>query len=213
MRPNLYDRTNRLKDDILRLKNAVCAYEMTDAARYPENFEDLGMDIAMRAEAIACTARNLVGTYPASSRKRMLHTVTDAQGIEVMETEMGYEIIIPQLLPKRNGRQNVVFLLEPLSFALECFCQEKEIRRMEQAFICYTYEYVKGIPVRSIRDYDNLEAKEVLDVINAFFLLDDSGAFCELHYRTKVGKKNCTHIEIRRKTGQMWYPKMVLESV
>lgn len=171
MRPNLYDRTNRLKDDILRLKNAVCAYEMTDAARYPENFEDLGMDIAMRAEAIACTARNLVGTYPASSRKRMLHTVTDAQGIEVMETEMGYEIIIPQLLPKRKGRQNVVFLLEPLLFALECFCQEKEIRRMEQAFICYTYEYAKGIPVRSIRDYDNLEAKEVLDVINAFFFI------------------------------------------
>ena len=52
MSPNLYDRTNRLKDDIIRLKNAVCAYEMTDAARYPENFEDLGMDIAMRAEAI-----------------------------------------------------------------------------------------------------------------------------------------------------------------
>ena len=40
---------------------------------------------------------------------------------------------------------------------------------MEQAFICYTYEYAKGIPVRGIRDYDNLEAKEVLDVINAFF--------------------------------------------
>lgn len=91
MSPNLYDRTNRLKDDIIRLKNAVCAYEMTDAAKYPENFEDLGMDIAMRAEAIACTARNLVGSYPVSSRKRMLHTVTDAQGIEVMETEMGYE--------------------------------------------------------------------------------------------------------------------------
>ena len=54
-----------------------------------KKIEDLGMDIAMRAEAIACTARNLVGSYPVSSRKRMLHTVTDAQGIEVMETEMG----------------------------------------------------------------------------------------------------------------------------
>ena len=80
MSPNLYDRTNRLKDDIIRLKNAVCAYEMTDAARYPENFEDLGMDIAMRAEAIACTARNLVGSYPVSSRKRMLHTGNRGHG-------------------------------------------------------------------------------------------------------------------------------------
>ena len=213
MSPNLYDRTNRLKDDIIRLKNAVCAYEMTDAARYPENFEDLGIDIAMRAEAIACTARNLVGTYPASSRKHMMQAVTDAQGIEVVETKQGYEIIIPQLLPKRKGRHNAAFLLEPLSFALESFCRENEICRMEQAFICYTYEYAKGIPVRGIRDYDNLEAKEVLDVINAFFLLDDSGAFCELHYSTMVGKKNCTHIEIKRKDGQMLYPEMVRESV
>lgn len=38
MSPNLYDRTNCLKDDIIRLKNAVCAYEMTDAAMVSGKF-------------------------------------------------------------------------------------------------------------------------------------------------------------------------------
>lgn len=211
MNYKLLDQTRRIKDELIRLQNAVNAYEMTDVARYPENFEDLGMDIAMRAEAIACSARSLVGTYPRSSRKRMLHTVTQAQGIKVTETEVGYEIVIPQLLPKRRGRYNATFILEPLAFALEEFCHGKKITRLERALICYTYVYMEGTPARCIRDYDNLEAKEVLDVINAFFLLDDSGSFCELHYRTEIGERNCTHIEIRRNTGQIRCPEENLQ--
>ena len=84
----LCNRLNRLKDDVVRFKNAICAYETTDAARYPENFESLGMDMVLKAEAIACSTRNIVSIYPAHSRKHMLSTATDAQGIEVRKRDM-----------------------------------------------------------------------------------------------------------------------------
>lgn len=189
-------RLNRLKDDVVRFQNAICAYETTDAARYPENFEKLGLDLAMRVEAIACSTRNIASIFSADSRKRLLRTVSEAQGIAVCQNQYGYEIRIPYLMTKRSSRKNAVFLLEPLSFALEEFAAKHPIRRLEHALVWYIYEYAEGTPARHIRDYDNIEAKEVLDVINAFFLLDDGGAFCELHYSTRRGKRDCTRVII-----------------
>ncbi len=40
-------RLNHLHEDALRFQNTLCAYETTDAVRYPENFERLGLDMAM----------------------------------------------------------------------------------------------------------------------------------------------------------------------
>ena len=37
-------RLNHLREDALRFQNTLCAYETTDAVRYPENFERLGLD-------------------------------------------------------------------------------------------------------------------------------------------------------------------------
>lgn len=203
----LYQRINRLKDDVLRFQNAICAYETTDAVRYPENFEKLGLDMALRAEAIACSTRNIASVFMTNGRKELIHQVSDAQGIQVRQNELGYEISMPFLMTKRSGRQSVMFLLEPLSCALEAFTKEHPIERMERAVIWYIYEYEEGTPTRHIRDYDNLEAKEVLDVINTFFLVDDGGDFCELHYSTHRGKKNGTRIIISQDIGLFLCPE------
>ena len=202
---SLLNRINRLKDDITRFKNSVCAYEITDATRYPENFESLGVDMAMKAEAIACSTRNIVASFPVNNRNKILKLATNAQGIEISEITNGYEIIIPCLLPKRVNRNNSDFLLEPLSFALENFAKSNNIERIENALICYIYEYENDIPLRKIRDYDNLERKEILDILNTYFLIDDSGLFCELHYSTKIGNRTCTRIKVCKNIGQISY--------
>lgn len=202
-----YQRINRLKDDVLRFQNAICAYETTDAARYPENFEKLGLDMAMRAEAIACSTRNIASVFMTNGRKQLIRQVADAQGIQVRQNKLGYEISMPYLMTKRSSRQSVMFLLEPLSCALEAFTKEHPIERMDRAVIWYIYEYEEGTPTRHIRDYDNLEAKEVLDVINTFFLVDDGGGFCELHYSTRRGKKNSTRIIISQDIGLFVCPE------
>ena len=41
----------------------------------------------------------------------------------------------------------------------------------------------------------------VVDIINSFFLLDDGGAFCELHYSTRRGNRNGTRVIISSDIG------------
>ena len=200
-------RVNRLNDDVVRFKNAICAYAMTDATRYPENFESIGLEMAMKAEAIACSTRNIVSVYPAGIRKKVLQTAVDSQGIQVNRTNTGFEIIMPGLMPKRSGRNNAAFIIEPLCFALEEFTKEHFIERYDHAMIWFIYEYGEDTPARHIRDYDNLEAKEVLDVVNTFFLIDDSGEHCELHYSTRRGLRDCTRIIIIADIGLFSCPK------
>ena len=176
--PLLGHRINRLKDDVDRFKNVVCAYETTDAAIYPDNFQRLGIEVAMKAEALA-----------------------DAQGIKISRNQDGYEIILPGLMTRRDSRYNVTFLMEPLSFALEQYFQEHYAERFENVLIWFIYEYEKNTPIRHIRDYDNLESKGVLDILNAFFLTDDSGDFCELRYSTRRADHERTRIMIRPNIG------------
>ena len=49
------------------------------------------------------------------------------------------------------------------------------------------------------RDYDNLEMKQILDVISAFVMEDDSGLLCDAYNTTEKGTTNCTRITIMEK--------------
>lgn len=194
-------RLNHLHEDALRFQNTLCAYETTDAVRYPENFERLGLDMARQAESIACSTRNIVSIFQMNGREQVQSCAAEAQGITVKEQSYGYEVILPHLMPKRNHRNHTVFLLEPLTYALKEFTAVHPICRLEYALIWFIYEYTEDTPIHCIRDYDNIETKEVLDIINSFFLLDDGGAFCELHYSTRRGNRTCTRVIISSDIG------------
>ena len=110
---------NHLREDALRFQNTLCAYETTDAVRYPENFEKLGLDMARQAESIACSTRNIVSIFQMNGREQVQSCAAEAQGITVKEQSYGYEVILPHLMPKRNHRNHTVFLLEPLTYAVK----------------------------------------------------------------------------------------------
>ena len=65
-------RIGSILDDISRLSNALYAMDTTDIQRYPDNYETLSTDAALRAERIACRLRHLIyssttirkGDYP-----------------------------------------------------------------------------------------------------------------------------------------------------
>lgn len=50
-----------------------------------------------------------------------------------------------------------------------------------------------------IRDYDNLELKQILDVIAAFLMEDDSGLLIDAYNTTETGKTDCTEISVMEK--------------
>ena len=202
-----YQQLDRLKYDVERLQNTITVYEITDPSKYPENFEKLGLDIAMQSEAVACSTRTIVSNYMTNGRPHIVREAVKAQGIRVEEHKLGYEIIMPYLMTKRSGRHSVMFLLEPLSFALRQFVKTHYIKRMKHAVVWFIYEYAEDTPARHIRDYDNIESKEVLDLINTHFLLDDSARFCELHYSVRQGKKNRTRVFISQDIGLFLCPE------
>lgn len=194
-------RLNHLREDALRFQDTLCAYETTDAVRYPGIFEKLGLDMVRQAESIACGTRNIVSVFQMNGREQVQSCAAEVQGITVKEQPYGYEVILPHLMPKRNYRNHTVFLLELLTYALKEFTAVHPICRLEYALIWFIYEYTEDTPIHCIRDYDNIETKEVLDIINSFFLLDDGGAFCELHYSTRRGNRNGTRVIISSDIG------------
>ena len=62
----LSQRISSILDDIQRLNSALFAMNTTDIQRYPDNYETLSTDAALRAEQIACTS----STPPPTFRRR-----------------------------------------------------------------------------------------------------------------------------------------------
>ena len=67
----LSQRITSILSDISRLTNALYALNTTDIQRYPDNYEVLSTDAALRAERIACRLRHLLyATDLRSDRKQ-----------------------------------------------------------------------------------------------------------------------------------------------
>lgn len=58
-RTTLNTRLERIQNEISKLVNTLYALNLTDSDTYPQNYEELSTDAALRAEKIACTLRNL----------------------------------------------------------------------------------------------------------------------------------------------------------
>ena len=56
----LSQRITSILSDLNRLTNTLYALNMTDIQRYPENYEVLSTDAALRAEKITCRLRHLI---------------------------------------------------------------------------------------------------------------------------------------------------------
>ena len=99
--------------EIERLNNALYAMNTTDIQRYPDNYEVLSTDAALRAERITCRLRHLIYATTSIKKEEYLRSAETMQGIEISENDGILEIKLPCLLPKRRQRQSTEFLLDP----------------------------------------------------------------------------------------------------
>lgn len=70
-------------------------------------------------------------------------------------------VLLPALLPDKKKRDGCKFLLLPLQAAL---VQSGPLPRFSDCVICVEHIYDHNLPITSVRDYDNLELKAVIDV-------------------------------------------------
>ena len=88
--------------------------------------------------------------------------------------------------------------------------------RLRHCVVCFSLVYNRDLPERRVRDYDNLELKQFLDVAASFLLTDDGGMLCDAYHTTELGETDCTRISIMdSKQFPVWLERkqMALQSI
>lgn len=186
----------KIENEVAKLNNTLFALKTTDMEKYRENYEELSANAALKAERIACQLRKLVQTTDFSRKSDYMQKAVDAMGIAVSYEDGIFSVTLPGLFPQRRLRANASFLREPLHYALKEFLKTHKAERYSECSICFCLVYDRSLPLRRIKDYDNLELKLILDVISTYVLLDDSGFYCDAHYTTELGDCDQTLIYI-----------------
>ena len=197
--PTIYQRLEKLEGELQKLTNTVYALKVTDIQNYDKNFEELSVSAALRAERIACRLRHLIYSSTTIRKGDYLTSAGIVHGIEVVYEDGVLEVTLPGLLPKRKQRQNTEFLLDPFYFSLEQYAKEHPMPRFSDCVVCFTQVYDQCLPTRRIRDYDNLEEKQLLDVLSTFVMADDTGLLCDAYNTAALGEKDCTRISVMEK--------------
>jgi len=192
-------RISQILDEISRLSNALYALDNTDIEKYPDNYEMLSTDAALRSELITCRLRHLLYASTNVKKPEYLTSAGVVQGINICNEDGILEITLPCLLPKRRQKQNTEFLLDPVYFTLSQYADNHAMPKFQHCVVCFSHIYSQELPQRRIRDYDNLELKQLLDVISTFIMEDDTGLLCDAYNTTEIGEFDCTRISVMDK--------------
>lgn len=118
------------------------------------------------------------------------------------------EVCLPALLPHRK-QPYAQFLQRPLSMALQEWCRKRreageELPRFKKAVLCFEHCYTTGY----MRDHDNVEAKQVQDLLSLFFLEGDDGGHLDLYHTSRQDAENRTRIFLMEREH---FPEWVME--
>lgn len=202
---NISRRIGSIKTDITKLSNTLCAIEHTDMENYPDNYAMMATDAALRSELIACRMRHLLYGSTPTRKETYLASAGVVQGIRIKVRDGVLEVILPCLLPKRKQRQSTEFLIDPLYFTLSQYSDSNRLPKFQQCVVCFSHVYSEKFHNRRVRDYDNLELKQLLDVLSTFIMEDDTGLLVDAYNTTEIGETDCTRISVMGKERfQKW---------
>ena len=195
----LSSRLSRIEEEIPKLSNTISAIKITDTGTYGKNYEELSMDAAQRAERIACSLRNLIFAANLIPKPVLMVAVSKEHGITITHSTDRVVITLPGLMPKRTKRINTTFLTDPLPASLDAYTKEHTLPHFTECVVCFSHIFDRNLSARRVRDYDNLECKQLLDTVATFLMTDDSGLFCDAYHTTELGDKDCTMLTIMEK--------------
>ena len=198
-RQTINKRIEGIQNDIKKLVRTLCAMESIDISQYPENYEALSTDAALRSELITCRLRNLIYGTAGIKKAEYLASAGIVQGIGIKCEDDILEITLPCLLPKKKQRKSTEYLIDPLYFTLSSYVRLHTVPHFSECVVCFSHIYDKNLSIRRVRDYDNLELKQILDVVCAFVMEDDTGLLCDAYNTTELGDSDCTRITIMGK--------------
>ena len=197
----LSSRLSRIEEEIPKLTNTLYAMRITDTKSYGKNYEELSIDAAIRAERIACSLRNVIYAANLVPKPVLMEKAAKEHGIALAFSDCSVTITLPGLMPKRNKRTNTTFLTDPLYSFMDSYTKEHVLPHFTDCVVCFTHRFDESLSARRVRDYDNLECKQILDTVAGFLMTDDSGIFCDAYHTTEFGDRDCTILTIMEKNS------------
>lgn len=195
----LSSRLSRIEEELHKLANTINALRITNTDTYGKNYEALSLDAAVRAERIACALRNVIYAANLVSKPVLMEKTAQAHELSIVHTEHSVTITLPGLMPKRTKRINTTFLTDPLYAAMSTYTKEHSLPHFTDCVVCFTHVFDQSLSFRRVRDYDNLECKQILDTAAGFLMTDDSGILCDAYHTTEFGGRDCTILTIMEK--------------
>lgn len=202
-RKTITHKISEIQGNLSRLASSLHAMDSLDIQRYPDNYETISTEAALRAEKIACQLRSLLFASTNLPKEEYLAKAGAAQGIDISYAEGILSVSLPRLLPKKKSRQSGLFLLDPLGAALSEYAKEHSLPRFRECVVCISHVYDHGMPEHSLPDYDNLQQKQLLDMVALYVMADDNGLLCDVYNTTELGEQACTRICIMEKNRFM----------
>ena len=140
----LSQRISSIRNSIQRLSSTLFAMDTTDIQRYPDSYETLSIDAALRAEQITCRLRHLIFATTRTRKEDYLPSAASMIGILVEQHGDVMELTLPAILPKRKRRPSTEYLLDPFSAALSQYAKEYPMPRYEHCVVCFSSIYPIG---------------------------------------------------------------------
>lgn len=172
-------------------------YEMEHLLPAPDpmQFAKTAESVALLSEKSTAHLRNMFFSVSNEPPIYYYPKAAEVQGIRVWAADNYLRVLLPALLPdKRSGTAASFFCCR---FRLH-WCKAP-LPRFSDCVICVEHIYDHNLPITSVRDYDNLELKAVIDVIATFCLADDTGALCDSFQTTRFGYSSSTVITVMPK--------------
>ena len=183
-----------IENELVHLMGDICAMDSLDLGRNPETYEAISTEAALRAEKIACRLRSLIYASTGIRKTEYLVKAGKIHGIGIDQEEGIVRVTIPCLLPKKKTGQSSLFLADPLQAALQTYAEEHPTLYFRKCTVCISHVYDRELPDRRIPDHDNIQQKQILDMIALYLMADDSGRLCDVYQTAESGEKDGTRI-------------------
>ena len=111
--------------------------------------------------------------------------------------EGGLVFTLPVMLPRRLERDKARFLMQPMSDAFQLYQEARPggaALKFRKCVLVYEHIYSRGR--HRFIDHDNIELKHCQDMIEAFFLENDTSALCSAFQCSHRAEADCTRIWI-----------------
>ena len=186
---------------ISRIEPIVLTLERLDADLSPNEHLTLSTEAALLCERVTCLLRNIV--YATSGQRRSIYLghAAATHEIHIFYHEGIFEIHLPVLLPRKHGKLSSQFLFDPLNTALTNFLHSVSVPKFQECTICICHSYDARLSKGVLFDYDNLQLKQLIDVIASHVLTDDNAKLCNIYHSCLPSDRDCTKIYIMPKSS------------